>query len=89
MPNSMDHNMVMKQVNVAEAKQRLSELLDRASRGERIAICRRNQPIAELGPVARRPSRQRPFGLAKGTFRVPAAFDAPLPKAELDAWYDE
>lgn len=79
----------MKQVNVAEAKQRLSELLDRASRGERIAICRRNQPIAELGPVERRPSRLRPFGLAKGRLRVPSKFDAPLSPVELDAWYGE
>ena len=85
----MTHNMVMKQVNVAEAKQRLSELLERASRGERIAICRRNQPIAELGPVEHRPTRLRPFGLAKGRLRVPADFDAPLSSADLKAWYGE
>ena len=85
----MDYNLSMKQVNVAEAKRRLSELLDRASRGERIAICRRNRPIAELGPVERRPTRLRPFGLAKGRFRVPPDFDAPLSRADLEAWYGE
>ena len=78
----------MKQVNVSEAKEQLSDLVERASRGERIVICRRNRPVAEIGPVERRPTRLRPFGLAKG-MRVPADFDAPLSRAELDAWYGE
>jgi prevent-host-death family protein len=83
----MTHNMVMKIVNVAEAKRRLSELLDRASKGERITIYRRNRPVAELVPLAEaRPSKPRPFGLAKGQFRVPDDFDAPLSPAELADW---
>lgn len=83
----MIHNMVMKIVNVAEAKRRFSELLDRASKGERITIGRRNQPIAELVPVTEaRSKRLRPIGLAKGLFRVPADFDAPLSDAELSVW---
>jgi prevent-host-death family protein len=82
----MVHKLDMKQINVAEAKQRFSELLDRASRGERIAICRRSRPIAELGPVEVRPTRLRPIGLAKTSLRVPADFDAPLSEADLVAW---
>ena len=34
-----------------EAKNRLSALLERASRGERIVITRRGKPAAVLGPV--------------------------------------
>ena len=43
----------------------------RASRGGR--------PVAELRPIAVLPSAPRPFGLAAGTFTVPADFDNPLP----------
>jgi prevent-host-death family protein len=86
----MTHNMDMKPVNVAEAKRRFSELLDRAAKGERITICRRNQPIAELVPVpAAQPKRLRPIGLDKGKFRVPDDFDAPMSEEELADWYGE
>ena len=87
MTNKVVHNQTMTQVNIAEAKEKFSELVDRASRGERIVISRRNRPVAELGPVPRRPTRQRPFGLAKGRLRVASDFDAPLPRGEIDAWY--
>lgn len=40
-------------VNIHEAKTRLSKLVARAERGERIVIARGGKPVAELGPVAR------------------------------------
>lgn len=45
--------MVMKDdhVNLAEAKARLSTLVDRVERGERIAIYRRGRPAALLVPA--------------------------------------
>jgi prevent-host-death family protein len=36
---------------VAEAKNQLSKLIDRALRGEGIVITRRGQPVVELKPV--------------------------------------
>ncbi len=39
--------------SVAEAKNRLSELIDRALHGEGIVITRHGQPVVELKPVAR------------------------------------
>ncbi len=42
----------MAEVGTFEAKNKLSELLDRAERGERVVITRRGKPIAELVPVA-------------------------------------
>jgi antitoxin (DNA-binding transcriptional repressor) of toxin-antitoxin stability system len=70
----------MKQVTVAAAKATLSALLDRVEAGETVAITRRNRVVAEVRPSGqRRRGRARPFGLARGTFRVPANFDAPLP----------
>ena len=41
----------MAQVGAYEAKTRLSELLERVSRGERIVITRHGVPVAVLQPV--------------------------------------
>jgi prevent-host-death family protein len=45
----------MAEVTVAEAKAHLSELIDRAERGERVLITRLGKPVAELTGVERRP----------------------------------
>jgi prevent-host-death family protein len=42
---------IMSTFSVAEAKTHLSELLDRAERGEEVVITRRGQPVAQLAPV--------------------------------------
>jgi prevent-host-death family protein len=45
------------EVGVLEAKNRLSELLDRAERGEFVTITRHGRPVVSLTPVqAHRPS---------------------------------
>jgi prevent-host-death family protein len=41
----------MKNIGLFEAKQKLSELVDRASQGERIGITRRGKLAAVLSPV--------------------------------------
>jgi prevent-host-death family protein len=38
-------------VNIHDAKTRLSQLVARAERGERITIARGGRPVAELGPA--------------------------------------
>lgn len=40
-------------VNMHDAKTRLSQLVARAEKGERITIARDGKPVAELGPVPR------------------------------------
>ena len=45
----------MRTVGIFEAKQKLSELVERASRGERIRITRRGKVAAEIGPVQEKP----------------------------------
>ena len=79
--------MVMIRVNVHEAKARLSEYLARAEAGERVVICRRNVPVAELSAVRPR-AEPRPFGLAKGLFDVPDEFFDPLPDELLKKFED-
>ena len=41
-------------VNIHDAKTRLSRLVARAERGERITIARAGRPVATLGPVRSR-----------------------------------
>lgn len=44
----------MTEFSVAEAKARLSELLDRVERGEELVITRRGKPVAKLSGVKRK-----------------------------------
>ncbi|CAN5332087.1 hypothetical protein BH23GEM2_BH23GEM2_06080 [soil metagenome] len=71
-------------VNIYDAKTRLSELVDRAARGEEIVISKRGRPVARLGPV---PRVERKFGILKGQLVVPDDFDAPLPP-EIQRWFE-
>jgi prevent-host-death family protein len=80
--------MVMIKANIFEIKAKLSEYLDRATRGERIVICRHNKPVAELRAVDEARTEPRPIGPLPGrpTFTIPASFFEPLPQGELDLW---
>lgn len=48
----------MVRINLADAKARLSELVDRVERGESIEILRRGKPVARLTGIRR---AHRPF----------------------------
>src|SRR3954469_19140351 len=73
----------MKMVNIAEAKAQLSELLEAATAGERVVICKRNEPVAEIRPVPARRTSERPLGLAAGSVTLTPAFFDPLPESVL------
>ena len=73
-------------VNIFEAKAKLSDLLDRATAGERILICKRNQPVAELLPIRPQRTAPRPIGKAKGSFSVPDQFFQPLDDEDAEAF---
>ena len=83
----MVNNMTMIMVNIFEAKAKLSEFIDAIERGERVLICKRNRPVAELRAVAPARAEPRPIGLAKGRLDVPSAFFEPLPDEVVDAFY--
>ena len=79
----------MIKLNVHEAKTHLSRYLERLARGEKILLCKRNIPIAEIRPLPRQRKTKRPIGLAKGKFKVPPAFFEPLPSELIDAFHGE
>ena len=68
----------LKSVNIAEAKARLPELVQRAARGEEIIIARNGEPQARL--VALPPKRRRVPGRGAGQWKIAGDFNAPLPK---------
>jgi len=83
----MIYNMViMITVNIADAKSRLAEYLQRVEQGETVTIARRNRPIAELRGLKQPLRAQRPVGLCAGDFVVPDDFDGPLPTSVLDGF---
>jgi antitoxin (DNA-binding transcriptional repressor) of toxin-antitoxin stability system len=77
--------MTMKKVNIVEVKARLSELLELAESGERVVICRRNQPVAELRPLSGPRVGERPLGGMH--VAVPDSFFTPLPAEVEDSFY--
>lgn len=73
----------MIKLNIHEAKTHLSKYLSKFKQGERILLCKRNHPVAEITPLPEVPARPRPIGLAKGRFSVPRSFFEPLPEELL------
>jgi antitoxin (DNA-binding transcriptional repressor) of toxin-antitoxin stability system len=79
--------MVMIKANVFEVKARLSHYLAAVERGERVVICKRNRPVAELRAIGAERSAPRPVGGASGEVVVPASFFDPLPEDVLKMFY--
>lgn len=67
----------MHQVNIQEAKDHLTDLIDAAVKGEEIVITKDDQHRVKLVPIQR--TRPRPqFGSGKGLITMSDDFDAPL-----------
>ncbi len=73
----------MIKLNIHEAKTHLSKYLSKLKPGERILLCKRNQPVAEITLLPEVPVRPRPIGLGKRRFSVPRSFFEPLPEELL------
>jgi antitoxin (DNA-binding transcriptional repressor) of toxin-antitoxin stability system len=79
----------MTEATMFEAKTRLSELVKRAQRGEKVILTtgRKKTPVAMI--VALKPMRERAFDLFPHPgFDIPADFDE-LSEAERKAWSGE
>ena len=67
----------MIQININEAKSRLSKYARLVKSGETVILCDRNKPFAEIRPLDRRGSTPRVFGMSKGMFKLgPEFFEA-------------
>lgn len=76
----------MKQLNLAEAKAKLSHLVDQAAKGKGVIIAKSGIPMAKLMPLDEKPKAFK-FGTLRGvlTDEVINAIEAPLPDDILDA----
>jgi prevent-host-death family protein len=78
----------METINLYDAKTNLSQLVERAARGEEIIIAKAGRPLARLVPLAAR-TEPRPLGLFRGQVEIGDDFDAPLPEAMAAAFRGE
>jgi len=75
----------MKTVTIHQAKTTLSQLIEKACRGEEIIIARGPEPVVRLVPVATSTGRRK-LGILKGKLVVGPEFFEPLPSDELSRW---
>lgn len=69
--------MAMRQMNIAQAKAHLSELVQQALSGDEVVIARDGKPMVRLVPVVEK--NPRILGLSSGPgFFMADDFDAPL-----------
>jgi len=81
--------MKTKQFNLAEAKAKLSHLVDRAARGEFFVIAKAGLPVAKLGPFQAAPKKIK-FGVLTGRLskRTLAELEAPLDQETINLMND-
>lgn len=70
--------VIMPKVNIRELKAHLSAFIERVEAGETIVVAKRNEPVAELRPIARRTTAEVLGNPVKG-LHVQATFFDPLP----------
>ena len=73
----------MTPVNMSAAETMLSELVERAERGEDVLICRNGIPVAKLVPIEKL-LRKDLRGIATGLFTMSPDFDRPMTDKELE-----
>lgn len=73
-------------ININEAKAKFSEYLEAAVNGERVVICKRNRPVAEIRAVEQLRTEPRPIGPGRHRFTVPDGFFDPMPDEFLEAF---
>ncbi len=70
-------------VSVAEAKNRLTQLLQMAEQGTPVTICRHGTPIVDLVPASSKHRRERIFGARRIAILDP---DWAKPQNDVEAW---
>ena len=76
----------MDEVGLFEAKNRLSELVDRAERGEEVVITRRGKAVAKLVPVSTRTASEHRTGARGGRRDSRAQRRSSAAKFDWEEW---
>ncbi len=70
--------MVMKVVNVAELKSRLSKYLSIVERGEEVEVRKRNLPVARVVPLRRKQPNRTQLGCGLGSVEILSDLTEPM-----------
>ena len=72
-------------VNIADLKDHLSQFLAQVERGEEVAVCRRNIPVAKIVPIPARQSNRTVLGSEPGSVHVCGDLTEPaMPESDWD-----
>jgi prevent-host-death family protein len=83
------YNYCSMRVSVADAKNRLPELVKAVENGEAITICRRGVPVADLIPTRVSTGEKPRFGSLRGKIvEVDSDWWKPMSDEEADAWLE-
>ena len=74
------------QVNIYEAKSKLSKLINQVIAGEEVIVAKSGKPVAKIVPFEK-PIQNRKPGSAKGKLIISNDFDSPLPDDILKGFY--
>jgi len=74
------------QVNIYEAKSKLSKLINQVIAGEEVVVTKSGKPVAKIVPLEK-PIQDRKPGSAKGKIIIADEFDAPLPDGIIEEFY--
>ena len=67
----------MHAIDITQAQQHLSELIDQTLSGDEVVITKGGTPIIKLVDISKH-KKQRQFGTAKGLIKIADDFDGPL-----------
>lgn len=77
------------EISVADAKNKLPELIKAVEAGESVTICRRGIPVVDLVPTKTSTGVQRKFGTLKGQLKIiDPDWWKPLTDNEIEAFLD-
>ena len=74
------------QINIYEAKSKLSKLINQVIAGEEVIVAKSGKPVAKIVPFEK-PTQNRKPGSAKGKLIISDDFDSPLPDDILQGFY--
>ncbi len=72
-------------VSVAEARNKLTQLLQQVESGERVTICRHGTPVADLVPADSEQRGKPEYGTLKGKVKINDP-DWARPQNDVAAW---
>jgi prevent-host-death family protein len=66
----------MELLNITEADEQLSEVIDKAASGEEVLLGKDGQPVAKVVPIkAPKPNSNRRLGMCEGKIHIAKDFD--------------